>query len=308
MTDETELAKALEPFAAIGQWLFARADIPDSEIVATLSGVNGFRGSLTRGHFKSAHSAVAAWNRRASTSPISDETVMAALAAFDPALWDQYVNLGERFSAMRAALEAALSSQPAPQSDAASYWLIERRVQPPQWATTPDPTGIGAFFSDVHRAHRFPTAEAAGEAMRRMSITPKERGEFFVSEHIWMAAQNVSDPFFASQPAPVTVEIEGSDILCVEPSRTNPPMAWQPMETAPRDGTRVLLFEDGGHYAGEWMAADEYWTSYCGQYVTVSPDPTHWMPLPDAPGTVRNGSSQKDIAMIASTSREQTHD
>jgi hypothetical protein len=67
-------------------------------------------------------------------------------------------------------------------------WLIERRVTPPQWACERDPTGIGAFFSDVHRAHRFATKEAAEEAMRRMSITPEGRGQFFVSEHVWSGA------------------------------------------------------------------------------------------------------------------------
>jgi hypothetical protein len=46
---------------------------------------------------------------------------------------------------------------------------------------------VGAFYSDIHRAHRFPTQEAAAEAMRRMSISPKERGEYFVSEHAFIA-------------------------------------------------------------------------------------------------------------------------
>lgn len=59
---------------------------------------------------------------------------------------------------------------------------------------------------------------------------------------------------------------------------------WQPIETAPKDGTRVLLFSGAwftGYYAhsrykwdpGKWRS-DEY------------PDltnPTHWMPLPQAP-------------------------
>jgi hypothetical protein len=75
-------------------------------------------------------------------------------------------------------------------------WLIERRVQPPQWSIVRDPTGIGAFYSDVHRAHRFPTKEAAREAMRRMCITPEERGQYFVSEHIWVDGASVAAPYF----------------------------------------------------------------------------------------------------------------
>ena len=65
-------------------------------------------------------------------------------------------------------------------------WLIERRCNPPQWSVEPSPTGVGAFYSDIHRAHRFATKQNAVEAMRRMSITPEERGEYFVSEHVWI--------------------------------------------------------------------------------------------------------------------------
>lgn len=48
---------ALEPFADIGQWLFAR-DVPDDTVVVELSGINGMKGGLTRGHFKAAHTAL----------------------------------------------------------------------------------------------------------------------------------------------------------------------------------------------------------------------------------------------------------
>lgn len=66
-------------------------------------------------------------------------------------------------------------------------WLIERRVSPPQWSVEDSPSGVGAFYSDIHRAHRFPTRNDAENAMRRMRITPEERGEYFVSEHVWIA-------------------------------------------------------------------------------------------------------------------------
>lgn len=66
-------------------------------------------------------------------------------------------------------------------------WLIERRVDPPQWSVDHAPTGVGAFYQDVQRAHRFPSKAAAETALRRMSITPEERSQFFVSEHIWMS-------------------------------------------------------------------------------------------------------------------------
>ncbi len=66
-------------------------------------------------------------------------------------------------------------------------------------------------------------------------------------------------------------------------------MTWQPIETAPRDGTRILLFQPEEisrgrvlHRAvlGHWVAcAHSGWVSDGLQHA----EPTHWMPLPEAP-------------------------
>ena len=61
---------------------------------------------------------------------------------------------------------------------------------------------------------------------------------------------------------------------------------WQPIETAPRDGTLILTFE-----ASEGIATSAYRPDLAGNtgYVWFNPDhetptcPTHWMPLPAAP-------------------------
>lgn len=73
-------------------------------------------------------------------------------------------------------------------------------------------------------------------------------------------------------------------------------MIWQPIETAPKDGTEVLLFDPNcepkiliASYAvrerlrnGKVIARYEQWEwpmiLYSGR-----PNPTHWMPLPQEP-------------------------
>jgi hypothetical protein len=68
--------------------------------------------------------------------------------------------------------------------------------------------------------------------------------------------------------------------------------AWRPIETAPKDGTRVLLGspEMDAEIAG-WAphTGDKQgrgaWDRGDGSWV-YNPDPTHWMPLPPRPGAL----------------------
>lgn len=71
--------------------------------------------------------------------------------------------------------------------------------------------------------------------------------------------------------------------------------AWQPIETAPKDGTSVLLLFKGCAIEALWECVDSgdwesglqpsyYWSSKF-DWFDDGTEPTHWMPLPNPPAT-----------------------
>jgi hypothetical protein len=66
-------------------------------------------------------------------------------------------------------------------------------------------------------------------------------------------------------------------------------MTWQPIETAPKDGTVVIVrgfYDADGEVSMKAAAAqyDKRWMRDNNGYgYTVSCYPTHWMPLPELP-------------------------
>ena len=66
---------------------------------------------------------------------------------------------------------------------------------------------------------------------------------------------------------------------------------WQPIETAPKDGTRVLIaFQSIGQWvilSAYWNTREDVWTDDAvvsfGYEETAEYEPTHWMPLPKPP-------------------------
>lgn len=62
---------------------------------------------------------------------------------------------------------------------------------------------------------------------------------------------------------------------------------WQPIETAPRDGTSVLLAWRGSVDHGWYVNldsenAESYWVYSCEGFRAIE-EPTHWMPWPEPP-------------------------
>lgn len=63
-------------------------------------------------------------------------------------------------------------------------------------------------------------------------------------------------------------------------------MEWQPIVTAPRDGTRLLLWTGNMSTTGMiWSTTVGWWDKeICHKWIHGSSvDPTHWMPLPAPP-------------------------
>lgn len=69
-------------------------------------------------------------------------------------------------------------------------------------------------------------------------------------------------------------------------------MNWQPIETAPKDGTRILVNDGCDCYVAWWLANDKYnkWQDYwvCGvdgssgfNYALTVDDAIEWQPLPE---------------------------
>lgn len=61
-------------------------------------------------------------------------------------------------------------------------------------------------------------------------------------------------------------------------------MEWQPIETAPKDGTPVLIFWSKKYIGiGEHAPEDAFFGAYWWAYGTGKCNPSHWMPLPPPP-------------------------
>lgn len=95
-------------------------------------------------------------------------------------------------------------------------------------------------------------------------------------------------------------------------------MKWQSIDTAPKDGTPVLLyFRETSMRIGCWKDRGPYGTGWRdpvghAEQATILGEPTHWMALPDPPapaghkrapdrrsGTARGGAKQRNRSAMA---------
>jgi hypothetical protein len=69
---------------------------------------------------------------------------------------------------------------------------------------------------------------------------------------------------------------------------TKPKEQWQPIETAPKNGTDVLVFASGSIYTAYWNMEYNAWMAHntkngLPSFISLKYGVTHWMPLPDTP-------------------------
>ena len=62
---------------------------------------------------------------------------------------------------------------------------------------------------------------------------------------------------------------------------------WQPIETAPKDGTQILIWDGNVRIVAEWgdVPGDLRmgWWATNKSYLDSPYEPTHWAPIPEPP-------------------------
>jgi hypothetical protein len=74
-------------------------------------------------------------------------------------------------------------------------------------------------------------------------------------------------------------EVMARGVACMP---EEPNTAWQPISTAPKDGTTVQLWDGHYQHTGFYDHSLPGWCALA-DYVEFVPLPTHWMPLPEPP-------------------------
>ena len=84
------------------------------------------------------------------------------------------------------------------------------------------------------------------------------------------------------------------------------PLEWYEIESAPMDGRRILVYEEGETYVSKYCIWDKEWqiprdkdgnraydSCYDGELGVATLDPSHWMILPDVPEEVEEVKSER---------------
>jgi hypothetical protein len=73
---------------------------------------------------------------------------------------------------------------------------------------------------------------------------------------------------------------------CEAQAAENERLQWQPIDTAPKDGTTILGWECDEILLVAYCVDDKWiWMNFMSDHTSWSPNPTHWMPLPAPPAS-----------------------
>lgn len=138
-----------------------------------------------------------------------------------------------------------------------------------QPSPTPKSADTGVEPSAVWRVCHVITADC-----KRCSPTERHYGDLCVRA-CYMQAEECINTVETGNPWRKTGDVKPPWIVL-------PDNDWRPIESAPKDGTTVLL------WAPHWSAAQTGWTFGADAWQDCPKDshlrpPTHWMPLPEPP-------------------------
>lgn len=111
-------------------------------------------------------------------------------------------------------------------------------------------------------------------------------------------SEAIADPLCVADHVSLALGIPPEHRCAVPPEREG----WQPIETAPKDETRVLLAKAGKGYVtmGRWVerfSRDHYVDGEHGWFNDATQtriwNPTHWMPLPEAPRAMLSSAPEQ---------------
>jgi hypothetical protein len=208
----------------------------------------------------------------------TDEQVEAACKGYWPSHWPQQfdkVTQGEIRGHMRSAVAAALATREAQAADPAPVSeAMEPVAKTSRELLLRFGVGPNARFTSAETRNVTQLAEGCCS-----SISP--------CAHQRVDPRTICDACAAA--ALVSAPIAEADVLRAV-------LSWQPIDTAPKDGTVVLVYrEDAGVFTAHYVEEDAHLSSVmnppegdCYWFTTDGEDltgdmPTHWRPLPDAP-------------------------
>ena len=107
------------------------------------------------------------------------------------------------------------------------------------------------------------------------------------AEMAFVALQRVRRSVRANSPICAALEaIASGEVVCLPAPRAEQAEGWRPIESAPRDGTKVLAAWAGTDHAEVCECGDEgrWFYSYDGDSPTERQgEPTHWQPYAPPP-------------------------